>query len=416
MKNANLGWLFYREYFRGFTYPEVPENDSQEKKKVNERTEKFFALKDRLLYDFELNKYADKTSYTRLPENRFAGFELVTDYPGMLIGSGYTHDIAAVGATKMGFYFDHTTGLPTIPGSSVKGILRSAFPGRDREATRAENQQIAEGKMVYLKEVLTEAGIDKATANDDFVIALEKQLFEGTLPDGNQVPMPDRFVCHDAVVVGTNGGLMGPDFITPHKKPATGEPNPIQLLKVLPGVRFRFTFQLPQVVIGETTISSVLLQKLVKRVLLDLGVGAKTNVGYGQLTDPTAAPPKIPRAVTESKGASSGGSSTAPSTDLAIFKPTPDKWYPANSLNPKRPPKVNAKVLKKLSDRSVEVQLLILGLADKSPVKCELKIFVGELPANGQWVKVEIKSFAGKKAAAKDFLLKDNYYELIGKS
>ncbi|MDZ7743476.1 MAG: RAMP superfamily CRISPR-associated protein [Bacteroidota bacterium] len=28
---------------------------------------------------------------------------------------------------ELGFFFDHTTGLPMIPGSSVKGSLRSAF-------------------------------------------------------------------------------------------------------------------------------------------------------------------------------------------------------------------------------------------------------------------------------------------------
>lgn len=420
MKNANLGWLFYREYFRGFTYPELP-TDSQEKKRVNERTEKFFARKDRLLYDFMLQNYKNKTSYASLPVGRFSGFELVTDYPGMLIGSGYTHDISAVGATKMGFYFDHTTGLPTVPGSSIKGILRSAFPIRDRDAKKEESQELAKGKMAYLKTRLVEAGVDKRSVNDDFVLALESQLFEGTLANGKQIPMPDRFVCHDAVVIDAASELMGPDFITPHKKPATGEPNPIQLIKVMPGVTFRFTFQISELVIGTTTLPATVLLQLVKWLLFDLGIGAKTNVGYGQLADPKAAPSQMPSTVSRSSGSSSSNASSNMSspnkvTELPEFKPTADKWYPAARLNPKRPPKVNAKVLKVLGERSVEVQLLILGLTDKSPVKCELKIFVDDLPALGLWVKVAIKSFAGKKAAAKDFLLIDNNYELIGKS
>jgi len=64
-------------------------------------------------------------------------FELTTIYPGLLIGAGYSHpalkeikksDRDEVGDFQLGFFFDHTTGLPVIPGSSVKGVLKSVFP------------------------------------------------------------------------------------------------------------------------------------------------------------------------------------------------------------------------------------------------------------------------------------------------
>lgn len=407
MKNANLGWLFYREYFRDYDYR------LQQSKKDKEYSDKFFARKNRLLYGFSLENYQHETAYATLPAAHFPGFELVTDYPGLLIGTGYNHDIAAVGATKMGFYFDHTTGLPTVPGSSIKGILRSAFPGKDLERGKAENLELAKGKQAYITSILTELGLAEAAVADPFVANLEALLFDGKRPDGTQVTMRERFVCHDAVVTGTKGALMGPDFITPHKGKLTEEPNPIQLLKVMPGVHFRFTFQVGSNAGGEYPLSGKQIIALAKRLLLDLGVGAKTNVGYGQLTDPNA--PAKPAARKGATGTSKAGGGTVVA-DLPVFSPTADKWVKAFSLNPNRPPKANAKVLRKLSERSVEVQILVSGLSDKTPVKCELKIFTEALPTPGQWVEVQIKSFAGKKASAKQFLLKDNQFELIGKS
>jgi len=410
MKNANLGWLFYREYFRGYDWPD------QKDKRAKEQSEKFFAYKNKLLYGFGLTKYEAETAYPALPADRFQAFELTTDYPGLLIGTGYNHDVAAVGATKIGFYFDHTTGLPTIPGSTVKGILRSVFPGRDEARGKPGNTELAKGKLAYLIAVLKEIGIAAETVNEAFVKRLETELFEGQLPGEAQLPMAHRFVCHDAVVVAAEGQLMGTDFITPHKKPATGEPNPIQLLKVMPGVRFRFTFQLAGGKETPSCLTAAQTLALVKRILLDMGIGAKTNVGYGQLIDPNAPSGKNYRAASGNSSASPTAGTSVQETDLPVFKPTSDKWYAAGSLNPKRPPVVNGKVLKKLSDRSVQVQLLIAGREDKSAVLCELKIFTGGLPAPSQWVKVQIKSFSGKKAKSKGFLLKDNYYELIGKS
>ena len=60
--------------------------------------------------------------------NEEHSFELTTTYPGLVLGTGYSHETGTEGEFKLGFYFDWTTGLPVIPGSSVKGILRAAGP------------------------------------------------------------------------------------------------------------------------------------------------------------------------------------------------------------------------------------------------------------------------------------------------
>ena len=51
-----------------------------------------------------------------------------TTYPGLAVGLGYIHESDEIEDYKMGMSFDHTTGVPYIPGSSVKGTLRSVFP------------------------------------------------------------------------------------------------------------------------------------------------------------------------------------------------------------------------------------------------------------------------------------------------
>lgn len=62
--------------------------------------------------------------------------ELTTSYPGLITGIGVSHQTTLkwmdkndqIPEFKLGITFDYTTGLPIIPGSSIKGVLRSFFP------------------------------------------------------------------------------------------------------------------------------------------------------------------------------------------------------------------------------------------------------------------------------------------------
>lgn len=173
-------------------------------------------------------------------------FELTTIYPGLLVGSGYNHPKLKENKDdfQLGFFFDYTTGMPVIPGSSIKGVIRSLF---------------TEEKYGYIQDVydITE---DKTT--------LEKRLFT----DGSTV-------FYDAYIINTSaynkGKIFGSDYITSHySNDPMGEfkePNPIKFLKVLPDVTFAFQFQGRQEDVS-----------LIKSIILDFGLGAKTNVGYGQ--------------------------------------------------------------------------------------------------------------------------------------
>ncbi|MDR2473050.1 MAG: type III-B CRISPR module RAMP protein Cmr6 [Tannerella sp.] len=72
--------------------------------------------------------------------------------------------------------------------------------------------------------------------------------------------------------------MLGTDYITPHPDPLKN-PKPIKFLKILPEVEVTFRFQLQN-----NLITAAKKESLFRQILLDFGIGAKTNVGYGQFS------------------------------------------------------------------------------------------------------------------------------------
>jgi len=65
----------------------------------------------------------------------------------LLVGSGYNHPkLDGDEDYQLGFFFDHTTGMPLIPSSSIKGVIRSLF---------------TEEKFGYILELIQDIGQDK---------------------------------------------------------------------------------------------------------------------------------------------------------------------------------------------------------------------------------------------------------------
>lgn len=229
MKNLNL--LFNKIYYEDL-------NSSSFGESVKRHNENIFYTSFEHSRDYKKSEIAEDEQT----------FVLKTKYPGLLIGTGTPH-----GSHKsdydinVGFSFDYVTGQPYIPGSSVKGVLRSHFRNRPEA----------------IKEIL---------GNSDINIAdLEKSIFDGK----------DIFL--DAVVFdgNENGLILGSDYITPHTD-ATKNPVPISIMKVLPDVRFEFRFVLDN---GSGIIGKSAKLKLFCILLQLFGVGAKTNVGYGHLEE-----------------------------------------------------------------------------------------------------------------------------------
>ena len=79
--------------------------------------------------DFSFKTASPVEKWRALQMKGYTDFQLCTQYPGLMIGTGNEHSLKMDGAIKCGFSFDYTTGLPYIPGSSLKGALRACFPG-----------------------------------------------------------------------------------------------------------------------------------------------------------------------------------------------------------------------------------------------------------------------------------------------
>ncbi len=128
------------------------------------------------------------------------------------------------------------------------------------------------------------------------ILSLVMSIFEGIKDHTKSYPQErfysiyNRDIFYDAIITnpGKEGKIVVTDSITPHIKDGLSyeqsmlkNPNPLLFLKVLPNVEFTFHFSLT-----ENRLSKEHKIKLFKYLLLTLGIGAKTNFGYGQFIDP----------------------------------------------------------------------------------------------------------------------------------
>ena len=249
----NLQYAFYVEYYKYL--PLILKNKDKEKG-WEERQYKI------------LNKYILKTarkteaSMKKLEEydRELSSLDFRSSYPGILIGIGHKHEVKGKGEIEMGFTFDYVTGMPYLPGSSLKGILRSDF---------RQTEYIHE----TIKEVLHK------NLSDSEIMELEEKIFEGE--NGKE-----RFIFYDAVISGKreDGSLLALDAITPHPKDGLKEPIPHTFLRICPGVKIHFVFRLYDVCLSSgKCIEKDQIKKIFRNILEDFGIGAKTNVGYGVL-------------------------------------------------------------------------------------------------------------------------------------
>jgi len=245
MSSANCGWLFYKKPFL-----KKEENDLKyELKSANKKLLK--------------SKYFKYTYPTATHNN----IKLKTTYPGLVIGTGYMHSLKNQEENfDFGFYFDHTTGMPVIPGSTVKGVLRSLFGQNKKERYKTQ-------KECLIIEFVGDDNLD--------VEALFNEIFEGVDNNGDSIPMHKRDKFFDAYISKADEDrlIFADDAITPHEDPLK-DPVPNRMLKVRAGVEFTFVFELHDGILDADKKEELFLQ-----LLQFNGVGAKTNVGYGQFEE-----------------------------------------------------------------------------------------------------------------------------------
>lgn len=274
--SSNVGWLYYRDYYHDFSKykKKVKYFYYKANKKQSEKPQRgilqeiiFKEMKNPFIFSSRLNGMLNDNKFISdsLQKNGFTPLKLKTTYPGLLIGSGLSHGTPIDNDIKCGFQFDYSTGLPIIPGSSVKGVLRSAFP--DKKKDKTYNSM----RIDYILSLLSKQGIN-CTDSDIFLMA--ENIFN------HENDKYDIFM--DAIITNgpKDGKFIGDDYITPHNNPYK-DPNPIQFIKVLPEVEFTFFFKLSPYTLNKETKTEVNKLDLYRQILLDFGIGAKTNVGYG---------------------------------------------------------------------------------------------------------------------------------------
>lgn len=211
-------------------------------------------------------------------------FELETTYPGLLCGIGYHHEVnkpkdeEAVPFFQLGMYFDYSSGLPVIPASSIKGALRAAVNDWEFLADEAITVLIKEHKPSLLEELKDSEKLKKAFIDEVFK-GLEYQK-EGENTKEKRFSIYERDIFFDAIPVKAKRNLLGEDYITHHPSVFT-DPNPVRFLRVEPEVTYRFRFLL----YDGGLFPAELKKQIFSKIILELGLGAKTNVGYGRFRD-----------------------------------------------------------------------------------------------------------------------------------
>ena len=197
-----------------------------------------------------------KISNEMSPDDNDNRFELEVSYPGLITGIGIDHEVKIEGEFKLGVHFDWTYGMPVVYGSSVKGVLKS-----------------------YFKDFYTPKEGQQPTAED----AIE-DIF-----NGGKKSIYNRDIFFDAVIIQPDkkGRILCSDSITPHGDSPLKNPVPITFLKIAPGCKLEFRFKLvpTEIVKDGKTLKISAQEKLdiFEEILTTVGIGAKTNVGYGQL-------------------------------------------------------------------------------------------------------------------------------------
>ncbi|WP_369710613.1 type III-B CRISPR module RAMP protein Cmr6 [Leptotrichia sp. HSP-334] len=197
---------------------------------------------------------------------------------------------------KNGLSFDYTTGLPYIPGSGIKGVIRDFFPQKIEDKNYLEKEKLKyqeqnEAKMELINQIL------ESNYSFEEIEKIKESIFDGrdfrekeNLEEEKFLPIfkRDKFI-EGRILVQDGKQILDKDYITPHKK-ILENPVPIQILKIVPETEIEILFQLNETKIFKSEGNDIIITKEQKKnlfteILFLTGLGAKTNVGYGHFDE-----------------------------------------------------------------------------------------------------------------------------------
>lgn len=145
-------------------------------------------------------------------------------------------------------------------------------------------------KFVFPGNILFDAGLNNVVDGwhyQSFTLCTEyPDLFDVLGLKDNILEGNDIFLGAFPDLKDKPGGIMKMDYITPHKELEFNEPNPISMIKIKPDVPIIFNFLLTDYTKDDEkiiVISAEEKKKLFKNIIIDMEIGAKTNVGFGRL-------------------------------------------------------------------------------------------------------------------------------------
>ena len=224
-----------------------------------------------------------------------------------------------------GFAFLNPYGLPYLPGSGVKGVLRQA--ARELESG---DWGVAHG---WTEDAITHLfGLESDDGDKNHQRGA--LMFWDVLPQlaGDSLQV-DVMTPHQGHYFQQRSDARSGDSVTPHD---SGQPNPINFLTVPPGSRFSFYVQcnLPFLrkhapALADGGRWEALVQAALEHAFAWLGFGAKTAVGYGAMTQDTEAQQRreAARAVAIAKAAAEGEKAR-----LATLGPEDRAWAEAQPV------------------------------------------------------------------------------------
>ena len=252
----NLHKSYYKDYFNGADFSPLLEDKSAKMSNVKSKNDSFCSRG--LLFQLDKNPCVNATT------------ELKIQYPGLVTGIGITHEAKIEGEFKLGVHFDWTYGMPVIYGSSVKGVLRSAF----------KDGYVDAGMIAKVNKENPSINIPEWVGKPENRGDIIDEIFEG-----GKKSIYERDIFFDAVIkhADPKGRILCSDSITPHGENPLKNPIPITFMKIAPGCTLEFRFKLVTSNIDGKEFNAEQKKALFKEILKTVGVGAKTNVGYGQL-------------------------------------------------------------------------------------------------------------------------------------
>jgi len=242
---------------------------------------------------------ADKKVMQSIQTRQQAGFASVLPHEGLRLEAQatapFTTGLGNEHPLENGFAFLNPYGLPYLPGSGVKGVLRQAARelasgewGNSHGWSAEKNIEITLGKNVIRISLL------------DVLFGLEsqdgdKQHLRGALTFWDVIPQiagnsltVEIMTPHQSHYYQQKSDRKSGDSVSPHD---SGSPNPISFLTVPPGSNFSFFITCDTTLLARHAPHHIegehwktLLQAAFEHAFEWLGFGAKTAVGYGAMT------------------------------------------------------------------------------------------------------------------------------------